>query len=130
QGEEWGKALDYLVQSGQRAQHTYANQAALDYYARAIEAAGRAQPQVPVRQILDIRQQRSQVFIGITRYADAIHEAEDMVEQAHRSGERRTEGTALAQLAFAHWATLSADHVPAVERFTDEALAIAREVED
>src|SRR5262249_9105373 len=29
QGEEWAKALDYLVKSGERAQRSYANQAAL-----------------------------------------------------------------------------------------------------
>jgi class 3 adenylate cyclase/tetratricopeptide (TPR) repeat protein len=128
QGEEWGKAFDYLVRSGTRAQRAYANQAALDYYGRALEAAARVQPPVAVPRLLEIRRQRSQVYIGITRYAEAIGEAEQMVELARLSGDRSGEGAALAQLASAHWATLSADHIPTAERLTGEALAIAREV--
>jgi class 3 adenylate cyclase len=38
QGEEWGKAFDYLARSGGRAQHAYANQAALSQ-ARATASA-------------------------------------------------------------------------------------------
>ncbi len=130
QGERWDKALDYLVRSGERAQHAYANQAALDYYGRALDAATRVQPPVPARRLIDIRQRRSQVYIGVTRYAEAIREAEQMVELARGAGDRRAEGAALGQLAFAHWATLSADHLPDAERFTGEAAAIAREVQD
>jgi len=87
-------------------------------------------PPVPVQRLLAIHQQRSQIYIGITRYADAVAEAERMVEMARTAGDRRAEGQAVVQLAFAHWATLSADHVPAVERLTAEAMALAREVED
>src|SRR5262249_6345850 len=61
---------------------------------------------------------------------EAIKEAEAMVELARSSGDRRGEAVALAQLATAHWATMSGDHLSTVERLTDEALAIAREVGD
>jgi len=129
QGEEWGKALDYLLESGERAQHAYANQAALDFYGRALEAAARAGATAPER-LLQIRHRRSQVYVGIARYAEAIDEAEQMLALARRTGDRRAEGAATAQLAFAHWTTMSAQHVPAVERLTGDALAIAREVQD
>ena len=130
QGEEWSKALDYLVRSGERAKHAYANRAALDYYARALEAAARVRPPVPVRRILEIHAQRSQVYIGISRYPEAVAEGDRMVELARAAGDRPAEGEALAQLAFAHWATFSADHVSDAERFTEQALGIAREVGD
>jgi class 3 adenylate cyclase/tetratricopeptide (TPR) repeat protein len=130
QGEEWAKALDYLVKSGARAQHSYANQGALEYYGRALEAAGHVEPPAPARRLIQIREQRSQVYIAIARYAEAIGEAEGMVELARGAGDRQAEGAALAQLAFAHWATLSAEHVPAIERATDEAVTIAREMQD
>ena len=37
EGEEWGKALEYLVKAADKAAATFANRDALDYYARAIE---------------------------------------------------------------------------------------------
>ncbi len=130
QGEDWAKALDYLMKSGERAQHAYANEAALDYYARALEAAGRMQPPVSLRRILDIHEQRSQLYTSLARCDEAIAEIGRMVELARSAGDRRNEGAAIAQLAFAHWATMSADHVADVERYAEEAIGIAREVGD
>jgi class 3 adenylate cyclase/tetratricopeptide (TPR) repeat protein len=130
QGEQWDKALDYLVKSGEKAKLAYANQVALDYFARALEVVSRVEPRVPLKRIVDLHEQRSQIYIGISRYPEAIVEAERMVELTRAAGERRGEGEALAQLASAHWSTMSADHVPDVERLTDQALAVAREAGD
>ena len=40
-GEVWGKALEYLVKAGQKAQQAYANQEALDHYSRALDMCER-----------------------------------------------------------------------------------------
>src|SRR5215468_1568934 len=40
-GEEWGKAFEFLIRSGDRAKDAFANQTALDFYAKALEVAGR-----------------------------------------------------------------------------------------
>jgi class 3 adenylate cyclase/tetratricopeptide (TPR) repeat protein len=130
QGEEWEKAVDYLGKSGERARHAYANQAALDYLARALEAASRLEGRIPLRRVLAIHEQRSQIYLSVSRYTEAIAEAERMVELTRAAGDRRGEGEALAQLASAHWNTMSADHVPAVEQVTEQALEVAREVGD
>ena len=130
QGEEWEKAFEYLERSGDRAKHAYANQGALDYYARALEAVAHVRPPVPVKRIITIHEQRSQVYLGITRYPEAVAEAERMVELARASGERRQEGAALAHLAFAHFLPLSADHIAEAERFASEAASIARQIGD
>ena len=130
QGEEWDRALEHLERSGDRAKHAYANQGALDYYARALEAAAHVRPPVPVKRIIAIHEQRSQVYIGIARYPEAIAEAERMVELARGSRERRQEGAALAHLAFAHFVTTSAAHVPETERCATEAAGIARQIGD
>src|SRR5262249_45654181 len=129
QGEQSDKALDFLVRSGERAQRAYANQSALDYYARALDAAGRIEAGVPTKILTEIRERRSQLYIGIARYAEAIAEGERMVEVARARADRRAEGAALLQLAFAHWSTFSADHVPSAQRLTAEGLAIPREVD-
>ena len=130
QGEEWVKAFEYLERSGDRAKHAYANQGALDYYARALEAAAHIQPPVAVKRIIAIHGQRSQVYIGIGQYPEAIAEAERMIELGRASGERGLEGAALAHLAFTHFIPLSADHLTEAERFATEAARIAREIGD
>src|SRR5262249_35365539 len=82
---DWAKALPYLIKSGERAQHAYANQAALDFYARALEAAARVEPPVPLARLLEIHGHRSDVLVGITRYAEAIAEGERTVDLARRA---------------------------------------------
>src|SRR5260370_29546588 len=53
-GGDWQKAFTYLVPSGDRAKAAYANQTALDFYARALEARGRVTPALAPPRILEI----------------------------------------------------------------------------
>ena len=52
-GEVWGKALEYLVKAGQKAQQAYANQEALDHYSRALDIGerlgGNRSPSITIR---------------------------------------------------------------------------------
>src|SRR5262249_22556059 len=57
-------------------------------------------------------------------------EAERMLELARAESNRPLEGTALADMAYAHFLRLSSDHVPALRRCAEAALKIAREVGD
>ncbi len=126
-GEEWDKAFEYLVRSADKAKDAYANQAALDFYAQAREVGSRAGSGIAVRRMMDVHRRRSQVWLLLTRYTEAISELEHMLTLAHESGERLGEGEALANLAHAHWATFSTEHVPDARRCAEGALAIARE---
>ncbi len=130
QGEEWPKAFEYLTRSGDRAKNAYANQAALDSYARALEVVPRVKPPVPAVRIMEIHLQRSRLWIILSRYPEAIADAEHMLETARAAGDRRGESEALTHLAMAHYATLSGEHVPDAKRHAEEALAIAREIRD
>jgi len=130
QGEEWARAFEYLARSGDKARDAYANQAALDFYGRALEVAARVSPPLPGRRIMEIHQKRSRLWIVSARYQEAIAELERMREIARAAGDRSGEGQALADLAFAHFSTLSADHVPQVRRSAEEARAIALETGD
>jgi class 3 adenylate cyclase/tetratricopeptide (TPR) repeat protein len=129
-GEEWARAFDYALRSGDRARDAYANQAALDWYGRASDAAERAGTGVEPARFLEVLQRRARVWIILSRYPEAITELEGMREAAVRTGNRRGEGQALAELAFAHFATLSADHLPALQASAEAALAIGRETGD
>jgi class 3 adenylate cyclase/tetratricopeptide (TPR) repeat protein len=130
QAEDWPQAFEYLVRSGGKAQDAYANQAALDYYARALEAARRLNPPVTAERLMEIHRRRTRVWMVLSRYPEAIADAERTLEIARAVGDRRAEGEALADLAFAHWATFSWEHVPHAKRAAEEALAIGRETDD
>jgi len=66
----------------------------------------------------------------LSRYLDAVAESERMLEVARSAGDRRGEGEALADMAYAHWMTFSSEHIPYTQRYAEEALAIARETGD
>src|SRR5438445_1229729 len=130
QGEDWPKAFGYLVSSGDRAKDAYANQAALDVYGRALEVGSHAASRVTSRQLMEIHRRRSQVWLLLTWYSEAIADLEEMLVLARASRDRLGEGEALAELAHSHWATFSSDHMPRARDCAEAALTIARETGD
>jgi tetratricopeptide (TPR) repeat protein len=79
---------------------------------------------------MDIHRGRSRIWILLSRHSEAIADAERMVEVARAAGDRRGEGDALADLAWAHFQTLSGEHMASFERAAQEALGIAEETGD
>ena len=128
--EEWDEAFAYLIRSGDRAKDAYANQAALDFYGKALEVGQRIGAKVPPRRMMAIYQQRAQVWRLSSRYAEAIADSEQMLALARSVADRRGEGEALVELALAHWLTFSSEHVPDTKRCAEQALAIAGETGD
>jgi class 3 adenylate cyclase/tetratricopeptide (TPR) repeat protein len=129
-GEEWAKAFEYLVHSGDRAKGAYANAVALEWYQRALEAAPRVVPGVSRRLVAEIHQRRGQIMAATARMEEAVAEAERMLELARGESDRRLEGEALADMAFAHFLTLRGHHLPEGRRCADAAFAIAQEIDD
>ena len=130
QGEVWAQAFLYLVRSGDKARDTYANEAAIVHYTRAIEVAPRVTPELPLSTVLEIYQRRSRLQLVVAKNEEAIEGLEKMLELARAGGDRRLEGEALADLAFTHTYTLSWAHQPVAARYAEEAAAIAREIGD
>jgi class 3 adenylate cyclase/tetratricopeptide (TPR) repeat protein len=130
QGEAWAKAFEYLLRSGDKARDTYANEAAIVHYARAIEIASRVTPALPLAAVLDVYQRRARLQVVVAQNAEAIAGLEKMLELARAAGDRRLEGEALVDLSFTHVYTLSWEHQPVAARYADEAAAIAREIGD
>jgi len=118
------------VSSGDRAKDAYANQAALDVYGRALEVGSHAASRVTSRQLMEIHRRRSQVWLLLTWYSEAIADLEEMLALARASRDRLGEGEALAELAHSHWATFSSDHMPRARDCAEAALTIARETGD
>jgi tetratricopeptide (TPR) repeat protein len=130
QGETWGQAFEYLVRSGDKARDTYANEAAISHYTRAIDVASRVTPALPLATVLAVYQRRSRVQLVLAKNDEAIEGLEKALALARDAGDRRLEGEMLADLAFTHVFTLSWEHQPVAARFADAATAIAREIGD
>ncbi len=130
QGEAWAKAFEYLVRSGDKARGTYANEAAITHYARAIEVASRVTPALPLAAVLEVYQRRGRLQVVVAKNDEAIKGLEEMLGLARAAGDRRLEGEALADLAFTHGFTLLWEHQVVAARYADEATAIGREIGD
>jgi class 3 adenylate cyclase/tetratricopeptide (TPR) repeat protein len=129
-GEAWEKAFEYLTRSGDKAKDAYANQAALDFYAKVLDVGGRLAGKIAARRLMDVHQRRAKVWVLLSRYADAIADSERMLELARAAGDRHAQGEAMVDLALAHWLTFSSEHMAETKRFAEAALAIAEETGD
>jgi tetratricopeptide (TPR) repeat protein len=129
-GEEWVKAFEYLGRSGDAARDAFANQTALDSYAKALEVAGRVSPPLPARRIADVYQRRGEVLRLMGKHPEAIAELDRMLAVAREAGDRRAEAQALVDLALTYWLTFSYENVPKTKAMAEEALGIGREVGD
>jgi class 3 adenylate cyclase/tetratricopeptide (TPR) repeat protein len=130
QAEEWGRAFEYLARSGDRARDAYANPTALEFYARALEAAGRTTPPVAPARVMEILRRRGRLLSVLARFPEAISDLQKMVEVARTAGDRRGEGQAEAELGAVLYSTLSAEHVPEAKRLAESASKIAEETGD
>ena len=129
-GEDWPKAFEYLLRSGDRAKDAFANQTALDAYAKALEVASRVSPPLAPRRIINIHQRRGQVWRLMSRAPEAIAEFNRMLAMAREAGDRHAEAQALVDLSLAHWLTLSAEHVPQTKALAEEAFRLGSEIGD
>src|SRR5262249_9678220 len=81
-GEEWAKAFEYLAHSGDRAKDASANQLALEYYTRALDAAPKAEGAVERKRLAEVYQRRGTLLAMSARIAEALADAERMLELA------------------------------------------------
>jgi class 3 adenylate cyclase/tetratricopeptide (TPR) repeat protein len=129
-GEDWLKAFEYLIRTGDRAKDAFANQTALDSYAKALEVASRVSPPPAPRRIMEIYQRRGQIWRLMSRPPDAVADLDRMLEMARKEGDRFAEAQALVDLSLAHWIFFSAEHAPQTKMYAEDALRIGREIGD
>jgi class 3 adenylate cyclase/tetratricopeptide (TPR) repeat protein len=130
EGEEWAKAFEYLTRSGDHAREASANTTALEWYARALEAASRVVPPVSRLQLAQVHQRRAQILTAVARLEEARAEALQMLEYARAEGDRRLEAEAHAEISYCHYMALSWDHVADLQRHARRAHDIARDIGD
>jgi tetratricopeptide (TPR) repeat protein len=123
EGEQWEKALEYLVKAGQKAAQAFANQGALDYYARALEVCERL-GDAQFATFADVGHRRAFVNFGIGRFPEAADDMDRVVDASRRMGDCRLEGLALAQRSLCE---LYNHQYETAERTLQRALALAQE---
>jgi class 3 adenylate cyclase/tetratricopeptide (TPR) repeat protein len=123
EAEEWTKALDYLGRAGDKAAAAFANQDALDYYARALavcERLGDATVEIQAA----VARKRSFVSFGIGRFAEAAKDMERVLAVARTLEDQAGEAQALVHRGmYEHWNHQS----QAAEATLLSAMALARD---
>jgi predicted ATPase len=122
-GEVWYKALDYLVKAGDKAAAAYANQRALDVYARAYEVCFKVGASARATAVAVARKRGFINFI-LGRVEDAGVAFDHMGTAAQLVGDRHAEALALSHLGMSRTMNHAFD---AAELDLNAALKIAEE---
>ena len=102
-GEVWDKALTFLVQAGQKAQHAYANHEALVHYDRALAVCERLGTAVDPSTLLTLYDGKGAVHFLRSEFHPAIDAYQRVLGHRTRSGSgrrRRKRSTTLALPTF------------------------------
>lgn len=113
EGEDWPRALKYQMQAGQQAQALFANQAALDHFRKALDAAEHLPNSETVKDRLPIHLTLAQLNIDTGEYDEA---AVNLVQSEQLANDL---GDEVALLSICRWYTrlyeLRGDYAKATE---------------
>ena len=116
-GEEWAKALEYLLKAAEKAAQAFATREAIALYDQALEAAGQLGAAVDARTLMAIHQAKSNLYFVLSDFERSRAEGERFLTLAREAQDRVSEGAALVGMAHAsRWA-----------HDFDQALAYARQ---
>lgn len=130
--ENWEKAFEYLLRSGDKAKAAYATREALEYYDKALKVAQRlpSESDAVKNTMILIYGGRGQVFGLSAEYDRAIVDFQQMLEWSKQAGNRHQEGEALYNLGWAHWWKLTIEDIERAMNYSEQALSIAKELDD
>jgi tetratricopeptide (TPR) repeat protein len=100
EGENWIKAFDYLAKAGDKFAAAYANQEALDYYAKALEVCGKMGSSGLAKSV-ELAKKRGMVNSLIGEFQGAIDDFNKMHAAARSMNDQHHEGVALAYRGWA-----------------------------
>jgi class 3 adenylate cyclase/tetratricopeptide (TPR) repeat protein len=116
-GEDWSKALPYLLKAGEKAAQAFATREAVALYDQALAGVDRLGQAVDLQTVMAIHHAKSQLYFVMSDFEGSRAEAERLLELARQARDRTREGAALAGIAWAlTWA-----------RDLDRAIAYARQ---
>jgi tetratricopeptide (TPR) repeat protein len=124
-GEDWTRALDYLLKAADRAARTSAIQEAIALYDEALEAARHAPAADTSAAVMTIHQAKAALHFVVSDFRESRAEAERLLELARRAGDRAREADALAAIA---WAATWARDLDGAVSFAEQAIQVASAV--
>ncbi len=125
-GEDWTRALDYLLKVADKAARAFAIREALTLYDQALEAAGQLGEAVDAKTFMAIHQAKADLYFALSDFERFRAESERRLALARRIGDRVSEGAALVMMGLAsHWAH---DFDRALEH-SRQAIAVAEAVD-
>jgi tetratricopeptide (TPR) repeat protein len=124
-GEEWEKALEYLVKAGQKAQQAYANREALDHYSRALDMCERLGEAVEPATRMTIYAGKGAVHFLLSEFRASVEAHQGLLEMARQLGDRNKEAEALHQIGFSF---LFAHEFEQALEFSNQAQTLALEI--
>ncbi len=125
-GEEWTKALDYLILAAQKAAKAFAAGEAVALYDQALDAASHLGDAVEIRTVMTIHKAKAELYIILSDFERARAEGENILTLARKEGDPMSEGSALAGMALAsYW---SHNFNRSLE-YSREAIEVAKQVD-
>jgi class 3 adenylate cyclase/tetratricopeptide (TPR) repeat protein len=104
-GEEWAKALEYLLKAAEKAAQAFAIREAVVLYDQALEAAGKLGAAADARTLMAIHQAKSNLYFVLSDFERSRAEGERLLTLARQTQDRESEGAALVRMAYAsRWA--------------------------
>jgi tetratricopeptide (TPR) repeat protein len=104
-GEEWAKALEYLLKAAEKAAQAFATREAITLYDQALEAVGQLGAAVDARTLMAIHQAKSNLYFLLSDFERSRAEGERFLTLAREAQDRVSEGAAFVGMAHAsRWA--------------------------
>jgi class 3 adenylate cyclase/tetratricopeptide (TPR) repeat protein len=125
-GEEWSKALEYLLQAAEKATQAFATREAVALYDQALEATGHLGDAVDIETLMAIHQARAHLYFILSDFKRARAEGKRLLIFAQRAGDREREARGLAGMGMASAFGHDFDQGLAD---TYQAITIAREID-
>jgi class 3 adenylate cyclase/tetratricopeptide (TPR) repeat protein len=125
-GEDWPKALDYLLKAAEKSAQAFANREAITFYDQALEATRRLGDRVSNKTLMTIHQARADLYLLLSDFQRACAESEHIRDLARLDGDRVREGAALAGMA---WASKWAHDFDRALAYAGEAVQVAEEAD-
>jgi class 3 adenylate cyclase/tetratricopeptide (TPR) repeat protein len=104
-GEEWRKAIEYLLKAAEKAAKAFATREALGLYDQALEAASHLGQVVDANILMAIHRAKADLYFVLSDFEHSRTEAERLLTLARQVPDRVQEGAALAAMGYASfWA--------------------------
>jgi tetratricopeptide (TPR) repeat protein len=101
QGQDWAKALEYLLKAAEKAAQTFATREAIALYDQALEAARQLEPKPDLHALLKVRQAKAALLFATSDFAGGQAESAELLTLARCLADRRGEASALVSLGWA-----------------------------